>query len=315
MPGMRCPACGEALAPAEPRCPACGAVLAAPQEGALAPDLDRLASANEMPVRDVPAFRKREPAWKDEVRERLKHRRKGRSEEPELPIFGNDETPEPAASPLSLRDFADEAEAAERPLDRAEDVADDVADLPLRQAEAESLGDDDFAEAAPEAARAGFDEPVPAPWPSRVDDAASEPERPAAERPAFFGERVQAASVDLLTLSGFAAIAIYLAARAARVSLLGLWPAWPYLALFLCFFGLSYASWFTGINGQTLGKILFRLRVVDSAGAPPGHWRAALRAAVGAVGSAVFLGALPIFFDPARRALHDRLLKTRVVHL
>jgi uncharacterized RDD family membrane protein YckC len=277
-------------------------MLAAPQEGALAPDLDRLAPANETPLRDVPAFRKREPAWKDEVRERLKHRRKGRSEEPELPIFENDDPPEPAASPLSLGDFADEAEAAERPLDRADDVADDVVDLPLRQAEAESLGHEDLAAAAPVAS------------PSRAIDDASEPERPPAERPAFFGERLQAASVDLLTLSGFAAIAIYFAARAARVSLLGLWPAWPYLALFLGFFGLSYASWFTGMKGQTLGKILFRLRVLDAAGEPPGLWRAALRAALGAVGSAALLGALPIFFDPARRALHDRLLKTRVVH-
>lgn len=300
-------------------------MLSAPQEGALAPDLDRVALANDALVRDVPAFRKREPAWKDEVRERLKHRRKGRSEEPELPIFGNDEPPvpdadplpaPPASAPVSLGDSADEDEAAERALDRPEAVVDDVVDLPLRQAEVESLEDEALAE-APEAAAAGFDEPVLAPWPSRVDedDAVLEPARPPAERPAFFGERLQAASVDLLTLAGFAAVAIYFAARLARVSLFGLLPAWPYFALFLGFFGLSYASWFTGLTGQTLGKILFRLRVVDSAGAPLGHSRAALRAALGAVGSALLLGALPIFFDPARRALHDRLLKTRVVHL
>lgn len=302
-------------------------MLAAPQEGALAPDLDRMAPASETLVRDVPAFRKREPAWKDEVRERLKHRKKGRSEEPELPIFGegDDEPPAPDAdplavpssdSPVSLGDIADEGEAAECPLDRAEEVVEDVVDLPLRQAEVESLADEQLVE-APEPAATGFDEPVLAPWPSRVDedDAVLEPERPPAERPAFFGERLRAASVDFLTLSGFAAIAVYFAARAARVSIFGLLPAWPYFALFLGFFGLSYASWFTGLTGQTLGKILFRLRVVDSAGAPLGHSRAALRAALGAVGSALLLGALPIFFDPARRALHDRLLKTRVVHL
>jgi uncharacterized RDD family membrane protein YckC len=301
--------------------------MGAPQEGALAPDLDRVAPADTL-VRDVPAFRKREPAWKDEVRERLKHRRKGRSEEPELPIFGNDEPPPPAhalafesapaEAPVARLEAADVDEAAaERPLDRADEVAeDDVVDLPMRRSEAAAPDADDFAEPESEPER-DFDEPVLAPWPSRSadEDDVLEPERPPAERPAFFAERLQAASVDLLTLAGFAAIAVYFAARAARVSLLGLLPAWPYLALFLGFFGLSYASWFTGLTGQTLGKILFRLRVVDSAGAPPGHSRAALRAALGALGSAVVLGALPIFFDPARRALHDRLLKTRVVHL
>jgi uncharacterized RDD family membrane protein YckC len=31
--------------------------------------------------------------------------------------------------------------------------------------------------------------------------------------------------------------------------------------------------------------------------------------------AALMLGALPMFFDPARRALHDRLLRTRVVRI
>ena len=63
-----------------------------------------------------------------------------------------------------------------------------------------------------------------------------------------------------------------------------------------------------------MGKILTRLRVVDTAGRPPGYGVALLRCLVAVVGLAAALaGALPMFFDPARRALHDRLLKTRVV--
>jgi uncharacterized RDD family membrane protein YckC len=57
------------------------------------------------------------------------------------------------------------------------------------------------------------------------------------------------------------------------------------------------------------------LRVVDPGGRPPGYVRAVLRAAAGALGTLLGgLGLVPMAFDPARRALHDRLLKTRVVH-
>ena len=56
------------------------------------------------------------------------------------------------------------------------------------------------------------------------------------------------------------------------------------------------------------------LRVVDVAGQPPPALRALARAALGAIGvAAAFLGLLPVLFDPAKRALHDRLLGTRVV--
>jgi uncharacterized RDD family membrane protein YckC len=57
------------------------------------------------------------------------------------------------------------------------------------------------------------------------------------------------------------------------------------------------------------------LRVVDARGRPPGYLRSAARALVGAVGTALAgVGFIPMALDPARRALHDRLLRTRVVH-
>ncbi len=57
------------------------------------------------------------------------------------------------------------------------------------------------------------------------------------------------------------------------------------------------------------------LRVVDAKGRPPGYLKASLRAMAGALGTALAgLGLIPMALDPARRALHDRLLQTRVIH-
>jgi uncharacterized RDD family membrane protein YckC len=108
---------------------------------------------------------------------------------------------------------------------------------------------------------------------------------------------------------------VYFASRRAGVPVAALKPVWPYLVGYLAFLGLFYASYFTGATGQTLGKLATGLRVADRRGAPPSYSRAALRAALGVVGIALaFLGLVPILFDPARRAFHDRVFKTRVVH-
>jgi uncharacterized RDD family membrane protein YckC len=136
----------------------------------------------------------------------------------------------------------------------------------------------------------------------------------AVERPAYAGERAQAAMLDLALLGTMWALVVYFASRAAHVELLGLRPAWPYLAAYLGFLGLTYAAYFTGTTGQTLGKIALGLRVVDAGGRPPGYVRAFLRAALGSAGVLLAGAALvPVFLDPARRALHDRLARTRVV--
>ena len=106
----------------------------------------------------------------------------------------------------------------------------------------------------------------------------------------------------------------YFASRAAHVGLRALWPAWPYLLGYFVLFGLSYAAFFTGTTGQTLGKLAAGLRVVDGDGRPPGYLRALARAAAGSVGVLFgFAGVAPMFFDPAHRTLHDRLSKTRVI--
>jgi len=299
-----------------------------PTEGALAPDLMRHEAPRDRLV-DVPAFRKREPSWKDEVRERVRHRKRYRSEGGDLPLFADRPETAEEASQAPVAEFEPEVpadEAIAEPLfakHSEERPSVEMDDLPLRpQQERES--EEAVFEAPPEAPSGPrlveWDEPPraepAAPW--TADDFATPdaPESPQpVERPAYLAERVQAALVDSATIGLVAAVVVYFASRAARVDPLGLLPAWPYVAGFLAFFSLVYASFFTGLTGQTLGKMAFRLRVVDRAGAPPGHARAGLRAALGALGSLALVGVAPVFFDPARRALHDRLLRTRVIRI
>jgi uncharacterized RDD family membrane protein YckC len=299
-----------------------------PTEGALAPDLMRHEAPRDRLV-DVPAFRKREPSWKDEVRERVRHRKRYRSEGGDLPLFADRPETAEEASQAPVAEFEPEVpadEAISEPLfakHSEESPSVEMDDLPLRpQQQMES--EEPVFEAPPEAPSGPrlveWDEPPRAeplaPW--TADDFATPdaPESPQpVERPAYLGERVQAALVDSATIGLVAAVVVYFASRAARVEPLGLLPTWPYVAGFLAFFSLVYASFFTGLTGQTLGKMAFRLRVVDRAGAPPGHARAGLRAALGALGSLALVGVAPVFFDPARRALHDRLLRTRVIRI
>jgi uncharacterized RDD family membrane protein YckC len=107
---------------------------------------------------------------------------------------------------------------------------------------------------------------------------------------------------------------IYFASRSARVGIEALQPTWPWLVGYLAFLGLVYAGYFTGTTGQTLGKMAAGLRVVDAGGQPPGYARAFTRAVIGTCGVlAAGAGLIPMLFDPARRALHDRMLRTRVI--
>jgi uncharacterized RDD family membrane protein YckC len=134
------------------------------------------------------------------------------------------------------------------------------------------------------------------------------------ERPAQALERAQAAALDVVLLAGLSFVVAYFASRLAHVPMDGLRPSWPYLGSYLAFLALVYAVYFTGTTGQTLGKIVFGLRVVDTAGRPPGYLCAAGRAALGSAGVVLAgLGLVPVLFDPARRAFHDRVLHTRVI--
>jgi uncharacterized RDD family membrane protein YckC len=305
----------------------------------------------KLDARDVPGLRRKETGWKDEVRERVRHRRRKRADAGDLPLFDAPATAEPAVSPGFVAeepapeaaprstlggeapsdwvdDSSEESFGSEEPS--RSDAEDELADLPLRAEEPAPVPaveakidvtetrrrrhvvDDEPALAA--AASPAVDWSLgPRAEPKPTPTAAAPAERPV-ERPAAAWERVQAATVDLVLLVALGAIVVYFAGRSAHVPIERLRPAWPYLAAYLGFLALVYAVYFTGTTGQTLGKLVFRLRVIDVGGRPPSYLRSGGRAALGTIGVLVAgLGLVPMYFDPARRALHDRVLSTRVV--
>jgi len=322
---MTCPSCGASVPSGRDRCPACDAIVIPPFEGALAPDPRSVtppARDSVEPLREIPGLKKKERTWKDEVRERVRQRRRRRGEDASLPLFedGADDEPQapilgdasselPSAGGSPVEEAVMLSEADDLPIRPVEDadsaqVALDTPTLDEQVAEAVSRrrADELFDEDRAASEDWGFDASPPVAEPRPV------------ERPAYPGERLQAAAIDTTLLLGLWSVVVYFASRAAHVSVMGLLPAWPYLAGYLAFLGLAYAGYFSGTTGQTLGKIALGLRVVDKAGQPPGYLRSFARAALGGLGIGLaFAGIVPMFFDPARRAFHDRLFKTRVV--
>jgi uncharacterized RDD family membrane protein YckC len=370
---LNCPSCTAALLSFTDPCPSCGRRPSPPSEGALAPDLSRLIPSRIDAVRDVPGRRKKEPAWKDEVRQRVRQRRAERLGT-ELPLFpegptesapegvletdidmapptveiarpaagesadgprlvwsmpGETDEPaqktlvlDPAAPPIaverwSLGDGADERSGAD-PADRfglgveGWNASGAAARTPDRFARG---GEERFAPSAERFVQGAEEVPEPSIRERAVSSHEDwEPIPAPVERPAQWTDRLQAAAFDLGLLSALWAVVIYFASRAARVSVDGLWVSWPYLVGYLGFLGVVYAVYFTGTCGRTVGKIVCGLKVVDVAGLPPTYPRAFARVILGTAGTLLgMVGLLPIFFDPARRAAHDRLLRTRVV--
>jgi uncharacterized RDD family membrane protein YckC len=326
---VNCPSCGQSLSPGpHTRCPHCAALLGVPAEGALAPSPQPVtppARDKDQPLREIPGLRKRERTWKDEVRDRVRHRRQQRGGGEDLPLFRDSEGPAPEDPPEEPAAAAAVPTPEERdddpgpgPRELGEDLPEGVDDLPLRRFDPPPAEPQDERDSRPrdpleELSRDDEDpDEDDGGWRLEAPVPSGEP-RPV-ERPAQAAERAQAALVDVGLMLGVWAVVVYFASRAARVGLSGLRPAWPYLLGYLAFLGLTYAACFTGVTGQTLGKMLKGLRVVNATGRPPGCPRAFVRAALGSLSVVLaFGGIVPMFFDPARRGLHDRLLKTRVV--
>jgi uncharacterized RDD family membrane protein YckC len=132
---------------------------------------------------------------------------------------------------------------------------------------------------------------------------------------AGIGPRLGAAAVDWLMLLGLDLAVLYFTLRVSRLDTaeVTLLPALPLLAFLLLLNG-GYLAMFTAAGGQTLGKMLFRLRVVSSADEPVSIGRSLARAA-GCFVSVLpaGMGLLPAVFDRGRRGLHDRLAGTRVI--
>jgi uncharacterized RDD family membrane protein YckC len=345
---MTCPTCGGDLEAGGNRCPVCEAGLVPRVEGALAAEPRLLtpparARTRVEPLRDIPGLRKREKTWRDEVQERVRSRRQRRADAG-LPLFDQVEPSPPAAEPGAARVEPAPAEPPVPPVSatppasasslpgpppREPDLvsprlsAAELADLPLR-APGEEGGAPGPLEPIADRATPGLRPPVPS-----LDDEIllGEGESDAGlelpptveeptpvERPARPAERARAAVIDALLFAALAAIVVYFTGRAARVDLGALAASWPGLLAYLGLLAAFYAGYFTGTTGQTPGKLATGLRVVGAAGRPPGYARAMARALLGLLGTGLAgMGLVPMAFDPAARALHDRLFQTRVV--
>jgi uncharacterized RDD family membrane protein YckC len=312
---VTCPACGEPIVGGRQRCSSCGAMVQPPTEGSLAP-VAAPANLKTEPIRQIPALQKKErPTWKDEVTERVRHRRRRRHPDADegLPLFeqkdGQETTstsPAPAEAPRGDWSVNETPQDDDLPLQRPGDDSPASAPELLAEPRTGYVLDEPSFDHDPESGEG--DEWSLGAAPSRV----GEP-RPV-ERPAFLGERARAAALDAAFLAALASLVVYFASRRAGVPLLGLRPVWPYLLGYVAFLCLFYATYFTGATGQTLGKLATGLRVADRRGAPPTYSRALLRAALGTLGIGLALvGLAPMLFDPARRAFHDRVFKTRVI--
>ncbi|MBI2189322.1 MAG: RDD family protein [Acidobacteria bacterium] len=129
------------------------------------------------------------------------------------------------------------------------------------------------------------------------------------------GARAAAAALDILLLGGIDLAVVYFTLRMAGLPMQE-WTALPPVPLtaFLLLIKFSYFYAFTAVGGQTIGKMAAHIRVV-SADERPLDAASALRRTLAGVVSAVLLGLgfLPALVTSDRRALHDRMARTRVI--
>jgi uncharacterized RDD family membrane protein YckC len=135
---------------------------------------------------------------------------------------------------------------------------------------------------------------------------------------ASVARRTIAGIIDVAILGTIAAVIVLLTLRIAELTLAEwhLLPVAPMLAFLLLLCG-GYFILFTAAGGQTIGKMIMGIRVVNAAGdAPPRvSFRTAFIRTLTCLGSVVALGGgfLPVLFSAERRAFHDRVADTRVV--
>jgi uncharacterized RDD family membrane protein YckC len=136
---------------------------------------------------------------------------------------------------------------------------------------------------------------------------------------AGFGRRLAALLYDSVLLAAllvaFTSGAVFLNhRRAIEPETAGFWVYVYRAGLIGVIAGYYLLNWTR--SGQTLGMRAWHLRAVTAAGKPMSLKAAALRFALGALAwTPAALGVLWLYFDPEHLALHDRLSKTRVVHL
>jgi uncharacterized RDD family membrane protein YckC len=145
------------------------------------------------------------------------------------------------------------------------------------------------------------------------DDVGTEHATPSSVGP--LGERAAAFLCDVLVLTAIGAALVGAASSGAGVpfrQILVEETLWLVLAWSI--FAIGYSVFLVGACGQTIGRMVMRLRVIGDQQFTVGFDRAAIRLAAWVVSALpAFIGMLPALRDPQRRALHDRLSHTRVV--
>jgi uncharacterized RDD family membrane protein YckC len=136
---------------------------------------------------------------------------------------------------------------------------------------------------------------------------------------AGFGRRAAALVYDSLLLAALlivftAATLFFTHGKAVVPQTAGAWVYLYRAGLVAVIAGYYLLNWTR--SGQTLGMRAWHLRAVSDTGKPLALKAAALRFALGILAWApAALGVLWLYADPEHLALHDRLSRTRVVHL
>ena len=136
---------------------------------------------------------------------------------------------------------------------------------------------------------------------------------------AAFGRRLAALLYDGVLLAGLLVVftcgAVFLNhRRAIEPATAGAWVHLYRAGLIGVIAGYYLLNWTR--SGQTLGMRAWHLRAVSETGMPLTWRAAALRLVFGVLAWApAALGVLWLYLDPEHLALHDRLSKTRIVHL
>jgi uncharacterized RDD family membrane protein YckC len=296
---MKCPKCAYLGFETGDRCKNCGydfSLIASPPQPAASTDADLELHLPPRPPRQAPE------GWLGELDKALPLFKRPTDTADDEPLIKMPVAPRP---PLAVRKTPDlpRPRPVAKPRPRAEEPVLEFAgqpapllDLPLRDGPAE-------------AGHYVDDEDGPAEVPPRVAAVGSAPGSAAA--------RLMAAALDHAILFGIDAIVIYFTLRMAALPLEGwrLLPPAPLVA-FLVLLKLAYFCAFTAVGGQTIGKMALGLRVVTDDNAPVDATCAVRRTLAGVASAATLgLGFLPALVAGDRRALHDRVARTRVVAL
>jgi len=138
-------------------------------------------------------------------------------------------------------------------------------------------------------------------------------------RSAGFGRRVAALLYDSVLLAAllvaYTSGAVFLNHRAAiEPESAGAWVYVYRAGLLGVIAGYYLLNWTR--SGQTLGMRAWHLRAVSESGKPMAWKAAALRCVLGALAwTPAALGVLWLYADREHLAIHDRLSKTRIIHL